>query len=103
MADVKIGQTAGISVVDYGPFLDGSRKQEVADAIIASFKEIGFVYLVNHGLEAHKVNGMFDWVRSLPSRPAPVAELAPVQTILLSTARGQTSSTAPGQRSAPQR
>lgn len=69
MADIKIGQTAGISVVDFGPFLDGSRKQEVADAIIVSFKEIGFVYLVNHGLETHKVNGMFDWVRPFLSRP----------------------------------
>lgn len=63
MANIKIGETGGISVVDFGAFLDGSRKQEVADAIVQSFKNIGFVYLVNHGLAQQKVESMFDWVR----------------------------------------
>ena len=62
MTNVKVGETGGISVVDFAPFLDGSRKQEVADAIVQSFKDIGFVYLINHGLAQAKVDNMFDWV-----------------------------------------
>ena len=48
MANIKVGETGGISVIDFGAFLDGSRKQEVADAIVQSFKDVGFVYLINH-------------------------------------------------------
>lgn len=62
MQNVKVGETGGISVVDFGAFLDGSRKQEVADAMLTSFKAIGFVYLVNHGLPQSSIDTMFDWV-----------------------------------------
>ena len=72
---------AKIAIVDFASFLDGSNKQSVADAMLESFKEIGFVYLVNHGLPKDKIQStlsisytravrptdilypaMFDWV-----------------------------------------
>lgn len=62
MSAVKVGEAGGISVVDFGAFLDGTRKQEVADAIVQSFKDIGFVYLVNHGLSEERLDDMFEWV-----------------------------------------
>ena len=62
--EVTVGEAGGISVIDFGPFLDGSAKQQVADGIVQSFKSTGFVYLVNHGLRQEKVNGMFGWVCS---------------------------------------
>ena len=46
---------AKIAIVDFASFLDGSNKQSVADAMLESFKEIGFVYLVNHGLPKDKI------------------------------------------------
>ncbi len=55
-----------VKIIDFGPFLDGSNKQVVADAFLASFKEVGFVYLVNHGLSREKMDQMFEWVRSMP-------------------------------------
>lgn len=67
MSDSKLGQIGNISIVDFAPFLDGSNKQGVADAVLASFKEIGFVYLVNHGLADDKIKGMFEWVSKLCS------------------------------------
>lgn len=51
-----------IDVVDLDPFLNGSSKQSVGDAIVKSFKDTGFVYLVNHGLEKEKIDRMFQWV-----------------------------------------
>ena len=49
--------------MDFKPFLDGSAKQDVANAILDSFKRVGFVYLVNHGIPEDKIKGMFEWVR----------------------------------------
>lgn len=59
---VTVGQAGVISVVDFRPFLDNSAKQQVADAIVQSFKDTGFVYLINHGLPQEKVDEMFGWV-----------------------------------------
>ncbi|KAG5634849.1 hypothetical protein H0H81_000513 [Sphagnurus paluster] len=54
---------ATVSVVDFAPFLNGSPsdKKSVADAILSSFKETGFLYLINHGFPDHDIQGMFDW------------------------------------------
>lgn len=62
MAGIKLGYSSSISIVNFGSFLDGSSKQEVADAMVASFKDTGFVYLVNHPLPKEKIEGMFEWV-----------------------------------------
>ena len=62
MSSVLLGDAHGVSVVDFAPFLDGSAKRDVANAILDSFKRIGFVYLVNHGIPTEKVQDMFSWV-----------------------------------------
>ncbi|KII86504.1 hypothetical protein PLICRDRAFT_44099 [Plicaturopsis crispa FD-325 SS-3] len=77
MSDVKLGEGGGISIVDFGPFLDGSNKQAVADAMLTSFKNIGFVYLVNHGLPQDKIDGMFEMSRRFFSQPEETKMLAP--------------------------
>lgn len=65
MGHVKIGETGGISVIDFGGFLDGSQKQAVADEMLASLKHAGFICLINHGLPKAKIDSMFEWVRVL--------------------------------------
>lgn len=57
------GDVNGIPIISLAPFIDGSNKQAVADAMLDSFKTVGFVYLVDHGLHKDKIAGMFDWVR----------------------------------------
>jgi len=52
-----------VKVVDFKPFMDGSNKQIVANALIESLKTIGFVYLVNHGLCQQRIDRMFEMVR----------------------------------------
>ena len=56
-SSVKLGSHADVSIVDFGPFIDGSDKQGVAKAILTSFKQVGFVYLVNHSLDKEKIGG----------------------------------------------
>ena len=63
MAQVRKGDVNGIPIISLASFIDGSNKQAVADAMLDSFKAIGFVYLIDHGLPQQKINSMFDWVR----------------------------------------
>lgn len=55
---------SGIAIIDFAPFLNGSNKREVANAMLESFKDIGFVYLLNHGIPQERVTQMFGMVRS---------------------------------------
>ncbi|OCH91839.1 thymine dioxygenase [Obba rivulosa] len=77
MADVRMGDEHGISVIDFGAFLNGAKKQEVADAMLKSFQDTGFVYLVNHGISQDKVQSMFDWSKKFFSLPQDIKMLAP--------------------------
>jgi len=66
-----------VKVVDFAPFLDGSDRQGVSNAILDAFKTTGFVYLVNHGLPQNKIESMFSWSKKLFSQPTEIKELAP--------------------------
>ncbi|KAI9058365.1 thymine dioxygenase [Trametes sanguinea] len=71
------GDKAGIPVIDFSGFLDDSAKEEVANAILDTFKQWGFVYLKNFGLQAGEVDEMFDWSKQFFSQPEEVKMLAP--------------------------
>ncbi|CCM03542.1 uncharacterized protein FIBRA_05676 [Fibroporia radiculosa] len=77
MSDVNIGDVQGIPIIDFAPFIDGSNKQGVADAMYRSFRDVGFVYLVNHGLPKEKIDEMFDWSKKFFAQPMDVKQLAP--------------------------
>ncbi|KAJ7840241.1 thymine dioxygenase [Mycena leptocephala] len=68
---------SGIAIIDFAPFLDGSNKQEVANAILASFKDIGFVYLLNHGIPQERVTQMFEMSKTFFAKPMEIKQLAP--------------------------
>ncbi|KAJ7443644.1 thymine dioxygenase [Mycena galericulata] len=68
---------SGISVVDFSPFLDGSNKPAVAEAILSSFKRAGFVYLLNHGIPPDRVSEMFAVSKRFFAQPMEVKESAP--------------------------
>ena len=67
MSSVLLGDAHGISVVDFAPFLDGSAKRDVADAILDSFKRIGFVYLVNQDRKSTRLNSSHSGESRMPS------------------------------------
>lgn len=73
----RLQSNTTVKVVDFSPFLDGSDRQGVSDAILDSFKSTGFVYLVNHGLPQSKIDSMFSWSKKLFSQPMDVKQLAP--------------------------
>ncbi|KAJ7443620.1 thymine dioxygenase [Mycena galericulata] len=67
----------GIAIVDFATFLDGSDKQAVADKMLASFKDIGFVYLLNHGIPPEWIARMFSLSKEFFAQPMEVKMLAP--------------------------
>ncbi|TCD67332.1 hypothetical protein EIP91_000253 [Steccherinum ochraceum] len=72
-----MANTTVVDVVDFEPFLDGSQKGRVGEAVVESFKRTGFVYLENHGLDKDKIEGMFRWSRDFFAQPMEVKQLAP--------------------------
>ena len=64
MTSINLGNIDGIAVLDFSAFTNGSEvtKQEVATAMLDSFKKTGFVYLINHGIPKEKIDHMFEWV-----------------------------------------
>ncbi|KAG8901880.1 hypothetical protein FRB99_005020 [Tulasnella sp. 403] len=52
--------TFGIPVVDFGKFRSSEAgKKDTAKEIVDAFKEVGFVYLKNHGVDERKISNAF--------------------------------------------
>ena len=53
-----------IPLVDFDQYLHGSEKEklEVATEIDSAFQNVGFVYLINHGVAQEEVDKCFEWV-----------------------------------------
>ena len=54
-----------IPVIDFGPFLNGTpdQKEAVAQKVVDAFKNVGFIYLANHGIPADQIATVFSKVR----------------------------------------
>jgi isopenicillin N synthase-like dioxygenase len=65
--------TTSIPVVDFGAFLNGSEedKKLVARQLDDAFRDVGFVYLRNHGVRKEVVEECFEWVRATPRHFSP--------------------------------
>ncbi|KIJ56760.1 hypothetical protein M422DRAFT_149016 [Sphaerobolus stellatus SS14] len=60
--EVRSDDTFHIPIVDFGKFRyakDDVEKQEAARQVVGAFKEVGFVYLKNHGIENATVKNAF--------------------------------------------
>lgn len=56
---------ANIPIVDFAKAARGTidEKGQIAAQIDEAFRNVGFVYLENHGVPRHQVNECFDWVK----------------------------------------
>lgn len=57
---------AGVPIVDFGAYSSehsNSDKTRIAGQIDEAFRDVGFVYLKNHGVQKEKVEQCFKWVR----------------------------------------
>ena len=58
-----------LPVIDMAPFLDGSDRQGVADRIGAACREVGFLYLTNHGIPATLIDAAMAQARRFFALP----------------------------------
>ncbi|KAF1977268.1 thymine dioxygenase [Bimuria novae-zelandiae CBS 107.79] len=75
-------QSMGISIipiVDFGAFLNGGKEEQerVAQQIDEAFRNVGFVYLKNHGVPKEKVEECFEWSKKFFALPLGTKMLAP--------------------------
>jgi isopenicillin N synthase-like dioxygenase len=70
---------ADIPIVDFGTFLTGSQeqKEQVAKQIDDAFRDVGFVYLRNHGVSGDMVGECFAWSKKFFALPLETKMLAP--------------------------
>lgn len=62
-----------IPLIDFGTYLhatDASEKQKTARAVVAGFKDVGFIYLKNHGISDSTVSDVFSQSAAFFSLPA---------------------------------
>ncbi|KAF1920700.1 thymine dioxygenase [Ampelomyces quisqualis] len=70
---------ADIPIVDFAQAASGTKeeKEHIANQIDAAFRNIGFVYLKNHGVPREKVDECFAWSKNFFELPISTKLLAP--------------------------
>lgn len=55
----------GIPVVDFSAFISGGpgQSEKIGKEVFVAFRDVGFVYLKDHGLSQEIVDEAFSWVR----------------------------------------
>jgi isopenicillin N synthase-like dioxygenase len=56
--------STAVPIVDFASFLEGDdiEKAKVAGELDKAFRNVGFVYLRNHGVDMERVEECFAWV-----------------------------------------
>lgn len=55
-----------IPVIDFGKWEDGSKqKSEIASKLAEACRRVGFVYVVNHGVDDELLDEAFAWSKKL--------------------------------------
>lgn len=70
---------SAIPVVDFGRWADGSAedRKRIARELTEACREVGFVYVVNHGVATDLVDRAFAWSKKLFALPEETKRLAP--------------------------
>lgn len=63
--------SASLPIIDFAPFLHGSQREkvEVGQKLVAAFKDVGFIYLINHSIPRETIDEAFSWVVFPASTP----------------------------------
>ena len=81
-ATALVGKTKGahqanfIPVIDFGPFLNGTPAERlaVAQKVIDGFKNVGFIYLSNHGIPQDQIFNVFGQSKAFFDQPKELKE-----------------------------
>jgi isopenicillin N synthase-like dioxygenase len=71
VAAKKTAEAQSLPIIDFGPFLSGksNERASIAFQIGAACEDVGFFYIVNHGVAADLIDRMFGQARSFFAQP----------------------------------
>ena len=64
--DSKISRS-GLPIIDFSNWEEGSVQErfKIGTTLTTAFHEVGFVYIINHGMEPNEIAKAFEWSRRL--------------------------------------
>ncbi|THY36100.1 thymine dioxygenase [Aureobasidium pullulans] len=68
---------SGIPIVNFAGWNDEHRRQQIAQDLVTACHDIGFVYIINHGIPEAVMDEAFDWIKKLFHLPHDQKMLAP--------------------------
>jgi isopenicillin N synthase-like dioxygenase len=70
---------ASLPIIDFGKWQGGSAedKQRIAQELAKACKQVGFVYIINHGVRDDLLDEAFGWSKRLFDLPEEKKMLAP--------------------------
>jgi len=80
MSSTTVASESPIPVIDFAGFEDNAPQEQrraTATEVFQALRDIGFVYLINHGLPQEKIDQMFHWSKQFFALPSDVKGLAP--------------------------
>lgn len=71
--------TSALPIIDFSKWLEGSpeEKKELAQRLAQACREVGFVYVINHGVSQDLLDEAFGWSKTLFDLPEEKKMLAP--------------------------
>ncbi|KAL7422068.1 hypothetical protein Q5752_003843 [Cryptotrichosporon argae] len=74
-----VDNVSGIPIIDFEGFGDGSSEsaRAIGQLFYAACRDVGFAYLINHGIPQDAIDDMFDWSRRFFALPLEVKMTAP--------------------------
>lgn len=52
---------SAVPIIDFQPFLDGTGKTETGLKMVQVMRDVGFMYIINHGIEINDQKRLFEW------------------------------------------
>ncbi|THZ31551.1 thymine dioxygenase [Aureobasidium pullulans] len=73
----SISIESGIPIVNFAGWNDEHRRRQIAQDLVIACHDVGFVYIINHGIPEAVMDEAFDWTKKLFDLPHDQKMLAP--------------------------
>ncbi|ODV97465.1 hypothetical protein PACTADRAFT_66530 [Pachysolen tannophilus NRRL Y-2460] len=63
VVDTTTSPTSSLPIIDFSPFFSGKpeEKLETGKQMVKVLREVGFMYIINHGIEQKEIDDIFEW------------------------------------------
>ena len=65
MSSIKSNVESVIPIVDFAKWNDNQARQQISKELVDACRNVGFVYIINHGISSEVLEDAFGWTRKL--------------------------------------